>query len=92
MSRIADYYLGIAEDVQHVLEKLGHDVDEEEFVSINETVCWGGPEELGQLEGYISWTAQNAERGVRFSAAATACLVVMELDELAGARAEPLAA
>lgn len=92
MSSMGDYFLGIAEDVQDVLGALGHDVDEDEFDSINETVCLGEPEELGQLEGYIAWTAQNAEKGVRLSAIATACLVVMELDELAAARREPVAA
>ena len=92
MSRVGDYLLGIAEDVQHVLEALGHDVDEGEFDSINATVCLGDPGELEQLEGYIAWTAQNAEKTVRFPAIAAACLVVMELDELASARREPVAA
>lgn len=92
MSKMGDYFLGIAESIERVLKELGQDVDEETFEQIDGTVCTGETNELDQLGAYISWAAQNAEEEARASAMTRACLVVMELDDIARARSERVAA
>lgn len=92
MSWASDYYLGIAEDVEHLLCDLGHDVDLDEFDVINWTVTWGDTHELSGIARLIVRALEDAEPETREALLVRACEVVMELDDLAGERVEPIAA
>ena len=92
MGYIKNELLGIACDVESILRALGREVDEEEFDAINVCTVWGGPRELGSWAREIARALEDAPQATRDAFFSRACIVTMELDELAGARAEPVAA
>lgn len=92
MGYFKNVLIGITDDAEHLLRDLGHEVDEDELYNISMAIGCGGTHELSDVARMIVRALEDAEPETREALFVRACEVIMELDDLAGERVEPIAA